>query len=366
MLARASRALAAGPRMGPRTTPTPSSFSFPTLAPLPSATLVPAPAWARLLGARTTTTKAGGTTKNTRGSPGKRLGVKRAGGQPVRAGEVLVRQRGRKYWEGQFVGVGRDFTLYALTDGVLTFQRARKHNGKRKTIAHVVPTSEFDRATMPVSGTALLDPIEPFVARPAPAPRPAVTGEAAVRARAEFAARVAEWSAKVAREIRELDDKLGRGAPPANFAKPGADAALEKRLAGDVYRSACFRYEVPVAAAQAVTRHVAASGLASRELLDLGYEGFTDVGVLLLATRAHPDRVERDVRRFVRAFLGRRIVAKRAEERKAEALERRDALDRALVARHRRTMRLLVGGGDDAGEPESESKSEPEPEKKVA
>ncbi|GAB5603682.1 50S ribosomal protein L27 [Thermus sp. FJN-A] len=63
-----------------------------------------------------------GSTKNGRDSQAKRLGVKRYGGQVVRAGHVLVRQRGTKFKPGKNVGMGRDFTLFALVDGVVEFQ----------------------------------------------------------------------------------------------------------------------------------------------------------------------------------------------------------------------------------------------------
>lgn len=62
-----------------------------------------------------------GSTKNGRDSQAKRLGVKRYGGQTVRAGSVLVRQRGTKFNAGMGVGMGRDHTLFALVDGVVEF-----------------------------------------------------------------------------------------------------------------------------------------------------------------------------------------------------------------------------------------------------
>ncbi|WP_293171594.1 50S ribosomal protein L27 [Oceanithermus sp.] len=63
-----------------------------------------------------------GSTKNGRDSQSKRLGVKRFGGQVVKAGNVIVRQRGTKFKPGKNVGLGRDFTLFALVDGVVEFQ----------------------------------------------------------------------------------------------------------------------------------------------------------------------------------------------------------------------------------------------------
>ena len=65
--------------------------------------------------------KGGGSTKNGRDSQSKRLGVKRYGGQDILAGGIIIRQRGTRIHPGVNVGVGRDHTLFALADGVVTF-----------------------------------------------------------------------------------------------------------------------------------------------------------------------------------------------------------------------------------------------------
>ena len=65
--------------------------------------------------------KAGGSTRNGRDSESKRLGVKRYGSQKVKAGNILVRQRGTKFHPGDNVGCGRDHTLFALVDGSVSF-----------------------------------------------------------------------------------------------------------------------------------------------------------------------------------------------------------------------------------------------------
>lgn len=70
--------------------------------------------------------KAGGSSRNGRDSIGKRLGVKMFGGQKIVAGNILVRQRGSSYHAGKNVGTGKDFTLFALTEGVVKFHRGRK------------------------------------------------------------------------------------------------------------------------------------------------------------------------------------------------------------------------------------------------
>ena len=77
--------------------------------------------------------KGGGSTKNGRDSIGKRLGAKRADGQFVQAGNILVRQRGTKIHPGTNVGIGKDDTLFAKVSGVLKFERL----GKAKTKASV-------------------------------------------------------------------------------------------------------------------------------------------------------------------------------------------------------------------------------------
>ena len=74
--------------------------------------------------------KGGGRTKNGRDSQGKRLGVKRYAGQAVNAGTILVRQRGTRIRPGNNVGVGRDYTLFALIDGVVKFEHATKTKRK--------------------------------------------------------------------------------------------------------------------------------------------------------------------------------------------------------------------------------------------
>lgn len=77
--------------------------------------------------------KSGGSTRNGRDSQSKRLGVKRQDGQEVTAGSILIRQRGTRFHPGQNVGVGRDFTLFALTDGVVRFSPYAK--GRRKQVS---------------------------------------------------------------------------------------------------------------------------------------------------------------------------------------------------------------------------------------
>ena len=84
------------------------------------------------------TKKGGGSTRNGRDTEGKRLGIKRFGGETVRAGNILARQRGTKFHPGENVGIGRDHTLFALIDGTVEFQRFKKN----KTKINIQPVSE--------------------------------------------------------------------------------------------------------------------------------------------------------------------------------------------------------------------------------
>jgi large subunit ribosomal protein L27 len=81
--------------------------------------------------------KAGGSSRNGRDSAGQRRGVKRFGGQIVLAGNILVRQLGTKFHPGLNVGMGRDYTLFALSDGVVQFERYTRRR-KVKTRVNIV------------------------------------------------------------------------------------------------------------------------------------------------------------------------------------------------------------------------------------
>ena len=67
-----------------------------------------------------------GSTKNTRDSNSKRLGVKRYGAEIVKSGNILVRQRGTKWWPGSNVGIGKDHTIFATSDGKVKFHKGLK------------------------------------------------------------------------------------------------------------------------------------------------------------------------------------------------------------------------------------------------
>jgi len=74
--------------------------------------------------------KAGGSSRNGRDSAGQRRGIKRYGGEIVRSGNILVRQLGTKFHPGKNVGMGRDYTLFALVDDVVTFEYVDKTRQK--------------------------------------------------------------------------------------------------------------------------------------------------------------------------------------------------------------------------------------------
>jgi large subunit ribosomal protein L27 len=82
--------------------------------------------------------KAGGSSRNGRDSESKRLGVKRYGGEAVRAGSIIVRQRGTRFHPGVNVGCGRDYTLFALVDGQVLFKVS---GPKNRQFVSVVPAA---------------------------------------------------------------------------------------------------------------------------------------------------------------------------------------------------------------------------------
>ena len=77
--------------------------------------------------------KAGGSSKNGRDSQGQRRGTKRYGGESVRAGNIIVRQLGTKIHPGNNVGMGKDYTLFAKIDGIVTFER-KGRSGKKVSV----------------------------------------------------------------------------------------------------------------------------------------------------------------------------------------------------------------------------------------
>jgi len=82
--------------------------------------------------------KGGGSSRNVHDSPGQRLGVKKFGGEKVRPGNIIVRQRGTRFLPGNNVGLGRDHTIFALIDGYVKFEHV---NRKKKRIS-VYPSLE--------------------------------------------------------------------------------------------------------------------------------------------------------------------------------------------------------------------------------
>lgn len=82
--------------------------------------------------------KAGGSSRNGRDSAGRRLGVKKYGGELVLAGNILVRQRGTKYQPGKNVGIGKDHTIFALLDGEVLYAKGKGG----KPVVHIVPAND--------------------------------------------------------------------------------------------------------------------------------------------------------------------------------------------------------------------------------
>ncbi len=82
--------------------------------------------------------KAGGSSRTGRDSAGRRLGVKLYGGQAAVAGNIIVRQRGTKFWPGEGVGMGKDHTIFATVDGAVKFHKGLKN----RTFISVLPVAE--------------------------------------------------------------------------------------------------------------------------------------------------------------------------------------------------------------------------------
>jgi large subunit ribosomal protein L27 len=82
--------------------------------------------------------KAGGSSRNGRDSVGQRLGVKKFGGEAVIPGNIILRQRGTKWWPGENVGIGKDHTLFATAEGAVTFRKGFKG----RTFVSVLPVAD--------------------------------------------------------------------------------------------------------------------------------------------------------------------------------------------------------------------------------
>ena len=82
--------------------------------------------------------KAGGSSRNGRDSAGRRLGVKKFGGEAVIPGNIICRQRGTKWWPGENVGLGRDHTIFATMEGHVKFHKGRSG----RTFISVLPAAE--------------------------------------------------------------------------------------------------------------------------------------------------------------------------------------------------------------------------------
>jgi large subunit ribosomal protein L27 len=93
-------------------------------------------------------TKAGGSTRLGRDSASQRLGIKKFGGQLVRSGNIIVRQRGTKWTPGKNVKMGKDNTIFAVCDGHILFEKKAKGSftgeNKQKTIVNVVPVESAE------------------------------------------------------------------------------------------------------------------------------------------------------------------------------------------------------------------------------
>ncbi|WGM37798.1 50S ribosomal protein L27 [Caulobacter sp. NIBR1757] len=86
--------------------------------------------------------KSGGSSRNGRDSAGRRLGVKKFGGENVLAGNIIVRQRGTKFWPGENVGIGKDHTLFALENGNVKFVTKRNDRTYATVVSKMAEAAE--------------------------------------------------------------------------------------------------------------------------------------------------------------------------------------------------------------------------------
>ena len=86
--------------------------------------------------------KSGGSSRNGRDSAGRRLGVKKFGGEAVEAGNIIIRQRGTKFWPGANVGMGRDHTLFATAEGSVKFETKRDNRTYVNVVAPAAMAAE--------------------------------------------------------------------------------------------------------------------------------------------------------------------------------------------------------------------------------
>ncbi len=168
-----------------------------------------------------------GSSDNGRDSKSKRLGVKLFGGQDARAGNIIIRQRGTKFHPGENVGMGKDYTLFALADGVVSFRTGRKD----RTYVNILPDMTIvaekpapkKTAAAPtpkiVSSPAETAPAPQAEAAPAEAPAPEVKAEAAA----------APTAKKSTKKIKPDDLKIVEGVGPKieELLKAGGITTLE-------------------------------------------------------------------------------------------------------------------------------------------
>lgn len=90
--------------------------------------------------------KGGGSSRNGRDSNAQRLGVKKYGGEYVIPGNIILRQRGTRFHPGEGVGLGKDYTIFAVVEGIVTFERMRGRNGQKRVSVYPVAASESSQS----------------------------------------------------------------------------------------------------------------------------------------------------------------------------------------------------------------------------
>lgn len=167
-----------------------------------------------------------GSSDNGRDSKSKRLGVKLFGGQDARAGNIIIRQRGTKFHPGENVGMGKDYTLFALADGVVSFRTGRKD----RTYVNILPDMTIV-AEKPAPKTAAA-PAPKIVSSPAetaPAPQAEATPTEAPAPEVKAEATAAPTAKKSTKKIKPDDLKIVEGVGPKieELLKAGGITTLE-------------------------------------------------------------------------------------------------------------------------------------------
>ena len=170
-----------------------------------------------------------GSSDNGRDSHSKRLGVKLYGGQFAKAGNIIVRQRGTKFHPGENVGLGRDFTIFALTDGTVTFRKAKRN----RTYVHILPSEEALAEKLAKAAVKRAKQEESVDSKPAKKEEPAVTAEQPVEETKEQASKAEDASPEAKVEVAQEAKSEKADESPVDAQKEAPKAKSKKASDSD-------------------------------------------------------------------------------------------------------------------------------------